>query len=219
MNSDENVTSTGNKMEITSRLNGVLQQYQASLSVPAAKANSSNILSDVRNINRPTVNFGSAYVLNLSQAAQEVLAQQSNPTTSGLSGPLTLSEGQILKLESVLSNYQTAPLNDETSAALYEDLRAAGLLPSQLATAQEANLYDTGQQLLSLLGAESSDSGLLIGVSGLLGGTTTDGLSSSEKLVTTLLRYGEISGQSRGVLLDAQINSYLNLIERGGLVT
>ncbi len=207
-------------MEIAGTLTNVLQQYQSSLSVAASRSAGSSAVDAVRQANGQTVDFGSPYVVDLSRAAQEVLAQQNSGKSFGLAGPLTLSEGQVRRLESVLSQYQEAPLNDETSAALYTDLKAAGLLPSQLASTREAALFDSGQSLLDLLGGDSarSGSGTVSLFSSLLGDDSSLSFESSSKLVSTLLRYGEISGESRGVLLDAKISSYLDLFDQGGIV-
>lgn len=207
-------------MQITDRVTNILQQYQASLSVPGASSSSQDFLNSISSSSRSNSTFGTAYTLSLSQAAQQFLAQQSNINNgSGVSTPLTLSQGQIERLGTILVNYQDEPLNDATSAALYADLEQAGLLPSQLAQINQANLYDTGEQFLALLSNSGSSGNLLSDVSGLFGNTSSASLGRSDQLVTTLLRYGEISGESRGVLLDARIESYLDLLDEGGLVT
>lgn len=207
-------------MEVIGRITNILEQYQSALSARAEKSAGLSALESARAAVRSTVDFDAAYVLDLSNAAQQVLAQRNNNNTFGISGPLSLTEGQVRRLEAVLSAYQNAPVNEETSAAIYVDLKAAGLLPSQIASSYETRSYNTDTIALDLLGSESRNNPLdeRTTFSTLLGDRSILTKNSSQQLADTLLRYGEINPENRSVLLDNKVNAYLDLFDQGGIV-
>ena len=120
---------------ITSLLTNLLNDYKKSagtdtsaLTTDQAAAATSTTATDSTH--------GSAYVVDLSQAAQDILSSK------GSSSVISLTDAQKQKLDAILEKYKDQPINADTLANLSADLQKAGLAPDELATIQEAKDFN-----------------------------------------------------------------------------
>jgi|GEM_PF-5005159 len=134
-------------------LANILQDYQASLA--NSVSGSSGAASTSGSITSTNVN-NEAYILDLSQAAQDILNSQSS---SGVSSKISLSDTQKQKLDGILAKYKDSPVNSDTLNSLNADLQQAGLAPQELAVIQQAKDFNPLQNFLNALLGASSGSG------------------------------------------------------------
>ena len=135
-------------------LTNLLQDYKASssqaplaTSVTPSTANASPVTD--------AASYGDAYVLDLSQAAQDILNSQN---TTGTVSIINLTDSQKQKLQSILDKYKDAPINSDALSALNTDLKAAGLMPEELASTKQALDYDPKTAIIKLLGFSDTSS-------------------------------------------------------------
>lgn len=136
---------------ISSLLSNLLQDYQKSVATDATAATgSTNTSADTSNSGQ----YGEAYVLDLSQAAQDILDSRNSNSV------ISLTDAQKQKLQSILDKYKDEPINSDTLAKLDADLKQAGLSPDELAIIQEAKDFNPVQVLIKILGglSDSNDS-------------------------------------------------------------
>jgi hypothetical protein len=160
----------GNAMTSTSLLTGLLQDYQSNASpVSAITAASGAVSASSISATKANDGYGDAYILDLSQAAQDILDNQ----RTGKVSIVSLSATQTQKLQSILDKYKDAPINSDTLSALNKELEAAGLSPEELAATQEAASFDSKAAIINgLFGTPSSATATDGGFSGLSSAAT-----------------------------------------------
>jgi hypothetical protein len=166
----------------SSVLANLLKDYQAAKASASAVTSgaSSSVAAAV-----PASGGDDAYILDLSQAAQDILSGRSAP------GTVSLSELQKQKLDSVLEKYKDAPVNDETLTALNADLQQAGLSPEGLAALEQAKGYNALTSLLNILFGDGKDAAGSADevLSGL--GTASEGYANSARSLGAVLQESE----------------------------
>lgn len=132
-------------------LSSILQDYKVTSD---KKSSTVPTTSDVSSYS----SRGPAYLLDISQAAQDILNSQggSNPFSQ-----VSLTDTQKQKIESILAKYQDSPVTDETLQALDADLHAAGVAPDQLASIQKAKDFNPVALFLQILGGNDSNNSSL----------------------------------------------------------
>jgi hypothetical protein len=137
-------------MTSVSLLTSLLQDYQKSASSSAVPTDTSSVSSVLQN-NSKTGDTDAA-IVDLSEAAQEYLAQQGGANA----GVISLNDSQKQKLADILAKYKDAPINDDTLSSLYNDLKQAGLTPEALSDIHKALSFNPIEVFLQLLAGDSS---------------------------------------------------------------
>jgi hypothetical protein len=138
-------------MTSVSLLTTLLNDYKSSLAATQPANSNSSIASMLDDF---SVTEDSAYSLDLSQAAQDILNNGKAPEEVGA---INLNNAQKERLNDILAKYKDAPENEDTLSSLYNDLKQAGLDPDQLAATHEALNFNIENVFLKLI--SSSDDG------------------------------------------------------------
>jgi hypothetical protein len=100
---------------------------------------------------------GSAYLLNLSPAAQQLLNNSSTFSGAPSSGNFTLSTAQQAQITSIIAKYKDAPYTQATFDQIQSDLQAAGLGTQDLAVKDQVTSFDPTGVLLNALSGNTTD--------------------------------------------------------------
>lgn len=173
---------------ITTLLSNILGDYKKAAGLVDSNA---AIKNPATNDNIATDGYGEAYVLDLSQAAQEILDSKSSGSV------ISLSEAQKEKLKDILDKYKDVPSSDDTIASLRADLQKAGLAPEQLATIQQAKDFNPVQVFLQILSGASEGNNDLSPTDSILSGLGST--ASGTPLGDLIDKYRSISADNAAI--------------------